>query len=242
MLLRYFCVPYTEDKRMIYAKNFLEKKGFLSTDNTEYADFVLLPVPVKKHMLENLNGKLAFYGMGDYENGYDYMKNENYVLKNAVLTAEGAVSYLEENTPYSLVSKKILIVGYGRIAKALHKILSAYGAEITVCSRSEESRSLAVFNGAKHIFFEDLKSKNDFDIIINTVPHIVLTKQELSMVKKDAVILDLASFPGGLDTLVASSMGIKVLNGKAMPIRYTVETAGELIGEAVYNIIREELT
>lgn len=242
MLLRYFCVPYTEDKRMIYAKNYLEKKGFSSTDKIEYADFVVLPVPVKKNMLENLNGKLAFYGMGEYENGFDYMKNENYVLKNAVLTAEGAVSYLEENTPYSLVSKKILIIGYGRIAKALHKILDSYGADITVCSRSKTSESLAVFNGAKHIFFNGLSAENDFDIIINTVPHIVLTKQELRFVNKDAVILDLASFPGGIDTLVASSMGLKVLNGRAMPVRFTVETAGELIGEAVYNIIKEELT
>lgn len=242
MKINKFYVPYTDDKRMIYAKEYLQNNNFICTLNSDDADFVLLPVPVKKYMLAELNGKLAFFGMGDYKNGYDYMKNENYVLKNAVLTAEGAVSYIEENTTYSLLNKKILILGYGRIGKALHRILNSYGAEITVCSRSEESKTLAKFNGAKHIHFEDLVGKNDADIIINTVPHIVLTKKELSAVKSDALILDLASFPGGVDMLVAKSLGIEVLNGKAMPSRFTEKSAGYIIGEAVINIIEEELS
>ncbi len=68
----------------------------------------------------------------------------------------------------------------------------------------------------------------------------VLTKPELSAVKKDAVVLDLASFPGGVDNLTADSMGILVLNGRRMPARYAEKTAGYLIGEAVSDIIEEE--
>ena len=92
------------------------------------------------------------------------------VLKNAFLTAEGAVTLIEENTHYSLYRANILIIGYGRIGKALHNILKGYGAYVTVCSRSKESEADSVFNGAKHISFNDLKSANDADIIINTVP------------------------------------------------------------------------
>ena len=240
MKLNRFYVPYTDDKRMIFAREYLENKGFISVDNSNNADFILLPVPVKKYMLEQVGDKPVFYGMGEYKNGFDYMKNENYVLKNAILTAEGAVSYIEENTDYSLFGSKILIIGYGRIGKAIHKILKAYGADITVCSRSCESKALAEFNGARHIFFDELSKRNNADIIINTVPHPVLTKKELSAVKSDALILDLASFPGGVDTLIAKSLGLKLLNGKAMPSKYTQKTAGYIIGEAVINIIEEE--
>ncbi len=240
MKLKKFAVPFGEDKRMEYAKEYLEKHGYQYINSTQDADFVVLPVPAKKHMFSGLDDKLVFFGMGDFINGFDYMKYESYVLKNAFLTAEGAVTLLEENTPYSLFRSEILIIGYGRIGKALHKILRAYGANITVCSRSRESEADSVFNGARHIGFEDLRLENNADIIINTVPHMVLTKPELSVLKKDAIVLDLASFPGGVDTLCADSMGLNLLNGRAMPARYSEKTAGYLIGEAVADIIEEE--
>lgn len=240
MKLVSFAVPYTQDKRMVYAAEYLADHGFKYTDDTEKCDFVLLPVPAKKEMFSGLNGKPAFFGNGDYKNGFDYMKNETYVLKNAYLTAEGAVTCIEQNTDYSLIGSKILIIGYGRIAKALHKILSSYSANITVCSRSSVSKAEAGFNGASHILFQDLKKPSDFDVVINTVPHIVLTKNELLALKKGALILDLASFPGGVDILVANSLKIKLINGRGMPSKYTQKTAGKIIGEAVINIIEEE--
>ncbi len=240
MKLKKFSVPYVDDKRMIYAKEYLEKENYQYVSSNDKADFVLLPVPTKKYMFDGIKDKIVFYGMGDYKNGFDYMKYESYVLKNAILTAEGAVTMIEENTSYSLFGANVLIIGYGRIGKALHNILKNYGANITVCSRSKSSCVEALYNGAKHIGFDELASSNDADIIINTVPHIVLTKAELSAMKQDAIILDLASFPGGVDLLVAKSMGVPVLNGKSMPSKYTEKTAGYIIGEAVKDIIEEE--
>ena len=54
------------------------------------------------------------------------------------------------------------------------------------------------------------------------------------------MILDLASFPGGVDTLVANSLKIKLINGRGMPSKYTQKTAGEIIAEAVMNMIEGE--
>ena len=83
MKLVSFAVPYTQDKRMIYAAEYLENHGFQYTENMDNCDFVLLPVPAKREMFDRIGGKFAFYGMGKYENGFDYMKDETYVLKNA---------------------------------------------------------------------------------------------------------------------------------------------------------------
>lgn len=240
MKLKKFAVPFAEDKRMLYAKEYLENDGFEYKNSVENADFVLLPVPAKKYMFDNLESRLVFFGSADYKNGFDYAKYESYALQNAFLTAEGAITLLEENTPYSLLNSKILIIGYGRIGKALHKLLKAYEADVTVCSRSKESAALAKLNGAKHITFNELTAPNYADIIINTVPHIVLTMPEISVMKKDAIILELASFPGGVDNLAAKSRGITVINGKSLPAKYTEKTAGYIIGHAVANIIEEE--
>jgi len=239
MIYKTFAIPYADDLRMNYVRSYLEDNDFIYVSDVDDADFVVLPVLTKPFMFKGLENKTVFHGLAKENIGKNYMENENYVLKNAILTAEGAVTFIEQETDYSLFSANILIIGYGRIAKALHRILKAYGSNITVCSRSNASETEALFNGAKHMFFEDLKEKSDFDFVINTVPHIVLTKAELSALNKNTVILDLASFPGGVDTLVADSLRLKQLNGRAMPSKYTSKTAGRYIGEAVLEMIKE---
>lgn len=239
MIYKTFAIPYADDLRMNYAKDYLEDNGFIYVKDIDDADFVILPVLTKPYMFNGLADKVVFHGLAKENIGKNYMENENYVLKNAVLTAEGAVTYIENETDFSLNNAKILITGYGRIGKALHRILKSYGSNITVCSRSSVSKTEAEFNGASHIDFSKLTEKSDYDIVINTVPHIVFTKAELSALSKNTIILDLASFPGGIDTLVADSLKLKCLNGRAMPSKYTSKTAGICIGEAVLEMIKE---
>lgn len=239
MLYRTFAIPYADDLRMNYVKTYLEDNDFIYVKDIDDANFVILPVLTKPYMFKGLEDKTVFHGMAKENIGKNYMENENYVLKNAILTAEGAVTCLENETDYSLNNAKVLITGYGRIGKALHKILKAYGSKVTVCSRSSASKTEVQFNGAAHIDFSQLADKSDFDIVINTVPHIVFTKAELSALDRDAIILDLASFPGGIDTLVADSLKLKRLSGRAMPSKYTSKTAGICIGEAILEMIKE---
>ena len=40
---------------------------------------------------------------------------------------------------------------------------------------------------------------HEFDIIFNTIPSLILNDEILTKVKKDALIIDLASKPGGID-------------------------------------------
>ncbi len=239
MKFKTFAVPYTDDIRMNFVRSYLEDNDYIFVQDVDDADFVILPVMTKPYMFRGLENKTVFHGIAKENTGYNYMENENYVLKNAILTAEGAVTYIENETDYSLNNARVLITGYGRIAKALHKILKAFGSRVTVCSRSSVSKTEALFNGAEHIDFEMLSEKSDYDIVINTVPHIVFTKAELKALNKDTLILDLASFPGGIDTLVADSLKLRQLNGRAMPSKYTAKTAGYCIAQAVIEMIEE---
>lgn len=241
MKLKTFTIPYLTDERLEYAKEYLADKGYVYVDNISSADFIILPIPAKEYMFENLEGKTVFYGMGDYK-GFDYNKIRSFLLENAFLTSEGAIALYKENSNMSIYNSKVLITGYGRIAQALHKALSALGADVTVCSRSKESTVLSRFNGAKHITFDELSIKNDYDIVFNTVPHIIFTKAELYALDSDVTLIDLASFPGGVDTLYAKSKGIKLIDGKRLPSRYSKKTAGYLIGKTIHQIIKEDFS
>lgn len=241
MKFKTFAVPYITDERMIYAGDYLSSLGYERTDKTDIADFVVLPIPAKKQMFDGLKNKTVFYGSGDFE-GIDYNKDESFLLENAFLSAEGAFCLFKENYDTAIYGSKILITGYGRIAQALHKMLKSAGAEVTVCSRSSESESRAVFAGAKHIGFDELLTQSDYDAVFNTVPHIVFTKKELSCLKKGIKIFDLASFPGGVDTLCAKAQGIEIVDGRKLPSRYSKKSAGYLIGKTVHKIIEEDLS
>lgn len=241
MKFKSFTIPYMTDERLEYAKEYLIDQGYIYSDDADEADFVILPIPVKEYMFDNLEGKAVFYGVGDYK-GFDYNKVKSFLLENAFLTSEGAIALYKENSNMSIYNSKVLITGYGRIAQALHRALMSMGADVTICSRSRESTALSVFNGANHITFDQLKNKNSYDIVFNTVPHIIFTKAELDALDDDAVLIDLASFPGGVDTLYAKSKGIKLIDGKRLPSRYSKKAAGFLIGKTVHQIIKEDFS
>lgn len=226
---------------MKYASEYLVKKGYSLCNSLEKADFAVLPIPVKPYMLEKLSGKYVFYGAGDAR-GFDYNKVESFLLENAYLTAEGAVALLKENTGKAIYGSRVLITGYGRIASALHNVFSAMGANVTVCCRSHSDKIKAKYAGAGVIDFPSLKENGDYDYIFNTVPHIVFTKDELEALKDGALLFDLASFPGGVDTLFAKSKKISVIDGKRLPLRFSKIAAGELIGKTIDKIIKEELS
>lgn len=235
-----FAVPFDDDERMYYAKRYLSKNGFEIND-VEKADYVLLPIPVKPEHFAGTQGKRVFYGYGDFE-GYDYNKNEAFLVENAYLTAEGAVALYKESSKSSLLDAKALIVGYGRIGKSLHKLLNAYGCKVTVCSRSQQSRAEALYNNAEHIKLVGLSECKGYDVIFNTIPRIVFSKKEIDAISEDALYIELASFPGGIDKLYAKSKGVRMIDGRQLPLRYSPETAGYLIARTVISMIEEGLS
>ena len=68
----------------------------------------------------------------------DYLKDESFSIKNAVLTAEGAVQVAMENTVHSMFGSKVLVLGYGRIGKVLSVMLKNLGAKVYVAARKPE--------------------------------------------------------------------------------------------------------
>ena len=109
-----------------------------------------------------------------------------------------------------LKNKKILILGFGRIGKVLARKLAGLSAKVTCAARKDEDLAWIQAYGHKatniNSIGENLKL---YDIIINTVPHIILTEQKLEYVKKETLLIDLASNPGGIDKKAIKDRNLK---------------------------------
>ena len=234
---RVFFAPDTSDKRIAYAAEELVKRGFKGVKSEGSADFILLGVNPDKSLLDY--NKPIFAGNVSKDGVIDYTKDEAFALENAYLTAEGAISEAVRNSDNSLINSDVLITGLGRISKALVRYTEPYTKNITVCARSGEAIVLAETLGADTITFDKLKCKNIFDFIFNTVPHPVFNEAELKALKKDAVIIDLASFPGGVDRKFAEYLGLNLIIARSLPAKCSPKSAGVIVAKTVERLLKE---
>ena len=170
----------------------------------------------------------------------DYFRREELAVKNAALTAEGAVEILIGSTSRTLQKSRVLIVGWGRIGRVLAYRLRGMGADVTVSSRQLGHMAWCQVLGFGSADTRELKELvGDFDIIVNTVPAKVLGWEELSRVRKGALVMDLASKPGGLDFDAAAKLEVDTVWALSLPGKAAPDSAGEIILETIYNIVRE---
>lgn len=171
---------------------------------------------------------------------YDLLEREEMAVLNAIPTAEGAIQIAMEETPYTLHGSNILITGYGRIGKILSKMLQAIGCNVYVAARKFEDIAWITSYGYIPVFVRDLyKYISDMDIIFNTIPYPVFNSELLKNVKKDVLIIDLASKPGGLDLEYAKKTGLKTIWALSLPGKVAPISAASYIKQTIYNILHE---
>lgn len=169
---------------------------------------------------------------------YDILEIEEYAILNAIATAEGAIQIAMEEFPKTLSGSNILVMGFGRIGKILAKMLQGIGANVFCEARKNEDLAYIKAYGYTPIKLEDLSEKlPKFDIIINNIPVQILDKAKLDLVKKDALIIDLASKPGGVDFEYAKAKEIKTIWALALPGKVAPVSSAEYIKEILYHIL-----
>lgn len=169
-----------------------------------------------------------------------YARREEYQIAIARLTAEGAIALLRPET--GLSGAHILLLGYGRIARLLARELQKAGALVTAAARSGEQRAWAEAEGIEALPLDALSDALDrFDVIIGTIPAPVLTEPLLALVRKDALLLELASAPGGIDAAAAHERGLRYIRAPGLPAKYAPERAAVILRDAVYAAAAEPL-
>ena len=170
----------------------------------------------------------------------DLLKREELTVLNTIATAEGTIQIAMEESTKTLHGSKILVMGFGRVSKILSNMLKGIGAEVYCETRTTVNCAWIKAYGYNPILLDELDEElNKFDVIIHTIPHIILNKERLKKVKKDCIIIDIASNPGGVDRNSAKELGIKMIWALSLPGRVAPITSAEFIKETLENIIKD---
>lgn len=183
-----------------------------------------------------IGGKMEQTG----ENFIDYSQNEDYLLKNALITAEAALKIAIELLDITIFGANAVVLGYGRIGRFLANMLKSLGANTTVAARSITSRTLANISGVDAVGFEDIEAPlKRAHIIFNTIPHKVIGENELKFIKKGRAIVDLASLPGGATEKECDKQGINLIRALGLPGKTAPVSAGEAVFQTILPILKK---
>lgn len=151
-----------------------------------------------------------------YENktikNIDLLQLEELTILNAIPTAEGTIKIAIEETEITIHESKVMVFGYGRIGKILCKDFKNLGAKVYCVARKEADWTWIREEGYIPIKYNEIEKEADkVDIIINTVPSLVIQERTIKKLKKNCLIIDVASNPGGVDKNIAKRYKINVI-------------------------------
>jgi len=166
----------------------------------------------------------------------DYLEREEFAVRNAAATAEAALVSAANALLFTLSGSRCLVCGYGRIGKILAKLLHRLGADVTVSARKQSDFAWIEAEGYRVMEHSNLCLRG-FDVIFNTVPHLILTRERLEQATQAALVLDLASLPGGVDLEAAAALGIPVQRALSLPGKYAPMSAARYLQQTIYSEI-----
>ena len=93
---------------------------------------------------------------------YDYLKNESFAVFNASLTAQAAVAQALLKSPVDFMSRRCLVLGFGRCGKLLALKLKSFCRKVVVCMRNELEMAWANAFGFEVLKLSDLENGFNF--------------------------------------------------------------------------------
>lgn len=161
-------------------------------------------------------------------------------IGDALPTAEGAIQIALEELPITLHGCRALVLGYGRLGRALAPRLAGLGARVSVAARKWSDLAWIENAGFHAEHSGELRGwLCAFDLIINTVPGRLLGEEALAELKPGCLVIDLASKPGGVDLAAARRLGVHAVWALSLPGKVAPVTAGKCIRSTIYNILNE---
>lgn len=164
----------------------------------------------------------------------DLLQIDELTILNAIPTVEGAIKIAIEAREETIHESNVLICGFGRIGKILCNRFKALGANVYCAARKDTD--LAWIREKRYFplrYVELCDYAPKFNIVINTVPTIIIKEKELDCLNKDVLIIDVASAPGGIDKEYAEKKKIKVITALGIPGKEMPKTAASYIKKII---------
>jgi dipicolinate synthase subunit A len=171
------------------------------------------------------------------------LERDDVAIYNAIPTVEGALMMAIQHTDITIHDAHIMVLGFGRVGMSLARVLHGLGAHVKVGARRPEHMARIYEMGMRPFHISNLKNEaQDTDIIYNTIPLQVVNADVIVKLPFHALIIDLASKPGGTDFRFAEKRGIKALLAPGLPGIVAPKTAGKILANVITQLIMEDKT
>lgn len=166
---------------------------------------------------------------------------DDVAIFNSIPTAEGAIMMAIQNTDFTIHGSLSIVLGLGRTGLTMARTLKGLGSRVKVGVRKPEHFARAWEIGFEPFYMKDLfQNVSDVDLLFNTIPSLVVTASIIANMPHRALIIDLASKPGGADFRFAEKRGIKALLAPGLPGIVAPKTAGKIIANTVSQLLLED--
>ena len=245
-MAKYIFFPANQGPVLRAVGETLKSKGYGVVDHPcASVTHLLLPVPSAQPgcdvqaLLSQLPKGITIVGGNlnpDDFPGYklmDLLEDSTYLARNAAITAYCALRLAMMELPVMLRGCRVLIIGWGRIAKCLAALLWALEADVTVAARREADRAMACALGYRSETIADLDATlNDYRLIFNTVPAPVLSEKQVEHCRQGCLRIDLASVQG--------IEGSHKIWARGLPGKDAPESSGALIAKTVIRLLERK--
>lgn len=172
----------------------------------------------------------------------EILERDDVAIYNSIPTAEGALMMAIQNTDFTIHGSTSMVLGMGRTGFTMARSLQGLGAKVMMGVRRSEHYARAEEMGWKPFLIRDLGAHVPaVDLLFNTIPTMIVTAQIISKMPREAVIIDLASAPGGCDFRYAEKRGIKAMLAPGLPGIVAPKSAGIIMANTLVELISEEI-
>lgn len=161
---------------------------------------------------------------------YDAALDEDFLIKNAELTARGAIGYILTNGKKDLSDSSVGVVGYGRIGERLTRWLLAFGSSVTVYTSRREVAIELCEMGVSAQILDDGWEFSSLDLLVNTSP---VRQLDEALLPESVGIIDLASGK-------VFSESVRAVKLSSIPDALFPLSAGRLYAEAILRAFSED--
>lgn len=163
---------------------------------------------------------------------------DDIAILNSIPTAEATLKLAIEHTDYMMHGANIFILGFGRVGFTTARLFHNIGANVTVAIRSSADFARIREMNMTPLHIDDLQDNlANAQIVINTIPHLVLTRDLLKVMNKDSLIIDLASTPGGTNFSAAKDYDIQALHALGLPGKTAPKTASNVLSDTIIHLL-----
>ncbi len=168
-------------------------------------------------------------------------ERDDVAIYNSIPTVEGTIMMAIQHTDFTIHGSNIAVLGLGRVGMSVARTFHALGAKIKVGARKSEHLARITEMGLTPFHLNELEKEiKDTDILINTIPLLIVSAKVISKLPAHTLIIDLASKPGGTDFRYAEKRGIKALLAPGLPGIVAPKTAGQILANVLAQLLQDD--